>query len=120
MGESKPNVETYIASFPENTRSILEKLRALILEEVPEAEESIAYQMPAYKYLGHPLVYFAGFTKHVGLYALPSGHTRFAKELSGYKQGKGSVQFPLAEHMPYDLIRDIVRFRAKENEEKFG
>jgi uncharacterized protein YdhG (YjbR/CyaY superfamily) len=120
MQESNSNVETYLASFPENTRNILEKLRALILEEVPEAEESIAYQMPAYKYLGHPLVYFAGFANHVGLYALPSGHARFAAQLSGYKQGKGSVQFPLAEPMPYDLIRDIVRFRAKENEEKYG
>lgn len=120
MKESLDGVEAYIASFPENTRNILEKIRTLILEEVPEAEESIAYQMPAYKYLGHPLVYFAGYAKHVGFYALPTGHARFAAELSGYKQGKGSVQFPLSDPMPYELIRDIVRFRAKENEVKYG
>lgn len=120
MSESYPNVESYIASFPENTRNILESVRALILEEVPDAEEGIAYQMPAYKYLGHPLVYFAGFAKHVGLYALPSGHARFEKQLAGYKQGKGSVQFPLSQPVPYDLIREIVRFRASENQEKYG
>ena len=73
--------------------------------------------MPAYKFQG-PLVYFAGFRNHIGFYATPTGHSKFAKELSKYKQGKGSVQFPLEEPLPLDLIERVVKFRIKENNEK--
>lgn len=90
------------------------KIRQIIQKEVPEAEESIAYAMPAYKLGGEPLVYFAGYDKHIGLYATPSGHSAFSGELSKYKQGKGSVQFPLGQPIPYDLIKRIVAFRAQE------
>jgi uncharacterized protein YdhG (YjbR/CyaY superfamily) len=58
---------------------------------------------------------FAGFKRHIGFYATPSGHATFAKELSGYKQCKGSVQFPLDQPLPLDLIARIVRFRVAEN-----
>ena len=72
--------------------------------------------MAAYKFLGKPLVYFAGYKSHIGFYATPNGHAAFAKELSIYKQGKGSVQFPLSEEMPLQLINDIVEFRIAEND----
>ena len=64
---------------------------------------------------GKPLVYFAGFKNHIGFYATPTGHEQFSKELSNYKQGKGSVQFPLEKEVPFDLIKKIVEFRVKEN-----
>jgi uncharacterized protein YdhG (YjbR/CyaY superfamily) len=64
------------------------------------------------------LVYFAGYKNHIGFYATPSGHEAFQKELSKYKQGKGSVQFPLNQTIPFDLIEQIVRFRVQENAEK--
>ena len=108
-------VDDYIKLFPANVQIILERLRALIKEKAPEANESIAYQMPAYKTNGRPLVYFAGFKNHIGFYATPSGHSEFAAELSKYKQGKGSVQFPLDQPIPYDLIGLIVEFRVEEN-----
>ncbi|MFV0269258.1 MAG: iron chaperone, partial [Draconibacterium sp.] len=79
------------------------------------AVESIAYGMPAYKLNKKPLVYFAAYARHIGFYATPSGHQEFASELSVYKQGKGSVQFPIDEPLPTDLIRRIVAFRVKEN-----
>lgn len=82
------------------------------------AEEGISYGMPAYKMNGRPLVYFAAFKNHIGFYATPTGHAAFAKELSGYKQGKGSVQFPVDEPMPLQLIADIVKFRVEENKTK--
>ena len=75
--------------------------------------------MPPYKTYGKPLVYFAGYKNHIGLYATPSGHQEFEKELASYKQGKGSVQFPIGE-LPIDLIRRIVAFRVKENDAKYG
>jgi len=112
------NTDEYIAGFPGDIQLILNQVRATIQQSAPDAEESIAYGMPAYKLKGKPLVYFAGFKNHIGFYATPSGHSEFAKELSKYKQGKGSVQFPLDQPIPYDLIAQIVEFRVVENLEK--
>ena len=108
------DVETYISQFPDEVQKILEKIRKSILAEVPEAEERISYAMPGYYLNKKPLVYFAGYKNHIGFYATPTGHEKFEKELSKFKQGKGSVQFPLNQAIPYDLIKEIVKFR-KEN-----
>jgi uncharacterized protein YdhG (YjbR/CyaY superfamily) len=109
------NVDEYIKTFPKETQPVLEKIRAITKEKAPESIESIAYGMPAYRTHGKPLVYFAGYKNHIGLYATPTGHEKFAKELVPYKKGRGSVQFPLNKPIPYDLISDIVEFRVKEN-----
>jgi uncharacterized protein YdhG (YjbR/CyaY superfamily) len=109
-------VDQYILSFPEEVQSRLNEVRALISSAAPAAKESMAYGMPAYKLNGKPLVYFAAFKHHIGLYALPSGHAAFAKELSKYKQGKGSVQFPLNDALPIELITEMVAFRIEKNE----
>lgn len=112
------NVDEYIGSFPVEVQELLKQVRKTIREAAPEAEESISYGMPAYKLFKKPLVYFAGFERHIGFYATPTGHSQFAKELSAYKQGKGSVQFPIDKPMPLDLISRITRFRAEENVRK--
>lgn len=112
-------IDQYISTFPEAVQSDLKTLRTLIKEVAPTADESISYGMPAYKTFGKPLVYFAGYKNHIGLYATPSGHSEFEKELSAYKQGKGSVQFPIGE-LPLDLIRRIVAFRVEENQRQFS
>ncbi len=104
-------IEQYISTFPSETQQKLNQVRALILSTAPEAIESMSYGMPAYKFKGKPLVYFAGYKNHVGFYATPNGHEAFKKELSVYKQGKGSVQFPLNQDTPLDLIKQIVLFR---------
>lgn len=111
-------VDQYIATFPENIQQLLHEVRQVIIQTAPEAIESISYAMPAYKFNGKPLVYFAGYKSHIGFYATPTGHEAFAGELSIYKQGKGSVQFPVNEPLPLDLIKRIVTFRLKENEAK--
>jgi len=67
--------------------------------------------MPAYKLNGKPLLYFAGYTGHIGLYATPSAHEAFERALDGYKKGKGSVQFPHNEPLPLDLIARMIAFR---------
>lgn len=117
--ESDP-VSDYIKNAPENTREIMLCVRPLILELAPGAVEGLAYGMPAYKTHGRPLVYFAAFKGHLGLYATPSGHSRFSEKLSEYKQGKGSVQFPWDQPIPYDLIREIIQYRVSENEHLYG
>lgn len=109
------NVDDYIQSFPGEIQELLQQVRGIIKKTAPEAIESISYGMPAYKLKGRPLVYFAGYKNHIGFYATPSGHSEFAEELSKYKQGKGSVQFPVTAPMPLELIEKIVRFRVKEN-----
>jgi uncharacterized protein YdhG (YjbR/CyaY superfamily) len=111
-------VDDYIKSFPDNIQVFLKQIRATIKENAPDSDESIAYNMPAYKTNGKPLVYFAGFTGHIGFYATPTGHAQFSEALSRYKQGKGSVQFPLDKPLPLDLISRIVKFRVEENSAK--
>lgn len=108
-------VASYFAKFPEASQERMQQIRTLILEKAPEAQESISYGMPAYKTNGKPLIYYAAFKNHIGLYATPSGHTHFAAALSSYKQGKGSVQFPNDQPLPLDLIAEIIAFRVEEN-----
>lgn len=115
---NKPNdINEYIASFPENIQKLLEQVRSIIKKAAPEATETISYAMPTFK-LNGILVHFAAFQNHIGFYALPSGNEAFQKELSAYKTGKGSIQFPLDEPLPEALITKIVKFRVQENLEK--
>jgi len=107
-------IDQYIASFPPEVQERMNQLRALILEIAPEAEESMAYAMPAFKTKGKPLVYFAGYKNHIGFYATPTGHEQFKAELSEYKQGRGSVQFPLNKPLPLELIREMILFKFNE------
>ena len=108
------NVDEYIAGFPDEVQVKLEKLRATIKAAAPEAEEKISYQMPTFALKGN-LVHFAAYEHHIGFYPASSGIEQFKAKLSIYKGGKGSVQFPLDQPIPYDLIRKIVSFRVKEN-----
>jgi uncharacterized protein YdhG (YjbR/CyaY superfamily) len=111
-------VEDYIASFPASTQKLLKQVRKAIKAAAPKSEEVISYGMPGYKLHGKALVYFAGYEHHIGFYATPTGHKKFEKQLSKYKQGKGSVQFPIDKPMPLKLITDIVKFRVAENAAK--
>jgi uncharacterized protein YdhG (YjbR/CyaY superfamily) len=108
-------IEAYINSFPTFTKEILLKIHHLIKQNVPHSEEDFSYGMPAYKTNGKPLVYFAAYKNHIGFYATPSGHEAFKEKLSAYKQGKGSVQFPLNQVIPYSLIEEIIKYRVEEN-----
>jgi len=111
------DIDEYIASFPEDIQGILSKIRVIVKEAAPDAEEAIKYQMPTFVLKGN-LVHFAAFKKHIGFYPIPSGIEKFKEALSGYVSGKGSVQFPLDKPIPYDLIREIVNFRVQENLDK--
>jgi len=116
--ESAPiTIDDYIAAFPEDVQEILQTIRRIVHEEAPDAQETIKYQMPTFTLDGN-LVHFAAFKKHIGFYPVPSGIEAFKDELAGYVGGKGSVQFPLDQPMPYDLIRRIVAFRVAENQAK--
>jgi uncharacterized protein YdhG (YjbR/CyaY superfamily) len=108
-----PIIEEYLNTFPSEIRERLEDIRHTILDQDPDITESFAYKMPAYRYAEKPLVYFAGFKNHIGLYATPEGQSPFYESLKAYKQGKGSVQFPHNEPLPLELIAEIVRFKLQ-------
>jgi uncharacterized protein YdhG (YjbR/CyaY superfamily) len=114
------SIDDYISGFPPATSKALEQVRALIRGVAPDATEKISYAIPTFDLNGRHLVHFAGFAKHIGFYPIPSGIEAFKAELAAYKQGRGSVQFPLDKPMPLDLIRRIVEFRVAENRAQAG
>jgi len=111
------SIDEYIASFPEDIQNILNDIRATIRAAAPEATEKISYQMPTF-FLNGNLVHFAAFKTHIGFYPTPSGIDEFKAELSKYKGGKGSIQFPIDQPVPLDLIAKIVKYRISENLKK--
>ncbi len=110
-------IDEYIAGFPQEIQKILQKLRATIRKAAPGATETISYRMPTFTLKGN-LVHFAAYKNHIGFYPVPSGIEAFRTELARYQQGRGSVQFPIGEPLPLDLIAQIVKFRVQENLEK--
>jgi uncharacterized protein YdhG (YjbR/CyaY superfamily) len=117
MRKQFETIDEYIETFPVEVQIVLERMRQTIRKAAPEAVEAISYQIPTFKLNGN-LVHFAAFKHHIGFYPTSSGIEAFKKELSPYKWAKGSVQFPLDEPIPYDLVERIVAFRVKENLEK--
>ena len=111
------SIDEYIGNYPPETQKILNKIRTLIKKAAPKAIEKISYKMPAF-YLNGNLVHFAAFKNHIGFYPTPSGIEAFKDEFSNYKWAKGSVQFPLNQPIPFELITKITKFRVKENEGK--
>jgi len=112
-GDESP-IDSYIQTFSGKAKERLDEIRKMISEEVPEAREKISYGMPTYDLFGN-LVHFAGYANHIGFYPTPSGVENFKKEIEGYKNSKGAIQFPIEASLPEQLIRRIVRFRKDEN-----
>ncbi|HAL30003.1 MAG TPA: hypothetical protein DCP20_04720 [Coriobacteriia bacterium] len=107
-------IDEYIAGFPPETQAVLQRVRAIISESAPDAVETMSYGIPTFDLRGTHLVHFGGFARHVGFYPTPTGTEAFKEELSRFKSGKGSVQFPLGQPLPEDLIRRMVEFRVAE------
>ena len=113
------SVDEYIASQPRAVQSALRRVRSTIRKAVPGAEEMISYQIPTYKLLGRPVLYFAGWKQHYSLY--PSTDrlvAAFKDDLAPYEVAKGTIRFPLSEPVPVKLIEAIAKFRAKEVAER--
>ncbi len=108
------NVDEYIASFPAATQVLLQQIRATIKAAAPMAEEKISYAMPTFVLNGN-LIHYAAYKNHIGLYPAPQGIEAFKEELAGYKGAKGSVQFPINQPIPLDLIARITAYRVAQN-----
>lgn len=115
MSRTTPgSIDEYIAAFSPEVQAILERIRQTIRAAVPEAQETISYQMPTFK-LGGVLVHFAAFKHHIGLYPPVSGDADLEKAVSPYAGEKGNLRFLLDQPIPFDLIERIVKLRAKRN-----
>jgi uncharacterized protein YdhG (YjbR/CyaY superfamily) len=113
------SIDEYLAKFPPDVRTILDRIRLTIHRAAPEAQESISYQMPAFTQSG-VLVYFAAFKSHIGVYPPVSGDAALEKATSPYAGEKGNLRFPLNQPIPYGLIERIVKLRVKQNSAKAG
>ena len=118
MSSIPKDVDEYIAAFPSDVRDLLERMRSTIRRAAPHAEERISYGIPTFALKGN-LVHFAAFKRHIGFFPGPSGVTKFKQELSAYKGAKGSVQFPFGKPIPLGLVSRIVKFRVRENLQRF-
>lgn len=111
----KPSsIDEYIAGFPPETRKVLEEMRAIIRSAAPGATERISYGLGTFDLDGQPLAYFAGWKKHVSFYPAPSGVPEWQEALKPYKTSKATVQFPLGQPLPADLISKLVQFRIQQ------
>ena len=117
MGTTFKTVGEYFKTLPKNQKDILEDLRQTIKQVVPEAEEVISYNMPAFKHHGM-LVWYAAYQNHIGFYPTGSPIKVFKEELTNYKTSKGAIQFPVDKPIPKALVKKIVKFKLKENLEK--
>ena len=111
------NTDEYISLFPPHVQLILQQLRKSIRDLIPEAEETISYGIPTFRLYGN-LVHYAAYKNHIGFYPGAAGIEIFKDKLSGYKLSKGTVQFPIDEPLPFDLILEIVQYRANQNLQK--
>jgi uncharacterized protein YdhG (YjbR/CyaY superfamily) len=109
------NIDEYIAGFPPDVQEKLQGIRATIRKAAPELQEAIKYQIPTFT-LNANVIFFAAFKDHISVYPAPRGSKEFKEELSRYAGGTGTVQFPLDEPMPFDLITRMAKFRVQEDE----
>jgi len=110
-------VDDYLSVIPSTTEVKLQQLRKAIKTIAPKAEEVISYNMPAFK-LNGMLVWYAAYKNHIGFYPMASAIKVFKDDLAGYKTSKGAIQFPIEKAIPATLVKNIVRFRINENNEK--
>lgn len=111
----------YLATLAPADAEAIQKMRAAVLEGVPEAEEAISYQLPAFKYHGW-ICYLSVASRHYGYSCPPPFNiwTAFAEELKPYEVSTSAVRFPKNQPLPLDLITRMARFRAEENVAREG
>lgn len=110
-------IDEYLAGVSDEKRAALQQLRKTILGVIPKAEECISYQMPAFRYDGRVLVFFAAAANHCAFY--PGGTVNdFKDDLEGYETSKGTIRFQPERPIPASLVRRIVKARVAQNAAK--
>jgi uncharacterized protein YdhG (YjbR/CyaY superfamily) len=119
MADKRPvtTIDEYISGFPADTQVILTRVRETVRDAAPEAVETMSYGIPTYDVGGKHLIFFAGWKRHISLYPLPAGDDAYQQRIAQYKRVKSTVQFPLDEPIPYDLISETVALLKSEKPE---
>ena len=107
MAAGPQTVEEYLATFPDDVRDVLERVRAAIHAAVPDGEEKVRYGIAAVMLGGRYAIHFAGWKRHVGLYPVPRLDGPLEAEIAPYRAKTDSVNFPYAKPVPYDLITRV-------------
>ncbi|MEA4870916.1 MAG: DUF1801 domain-containing protein [Christensenella sp.] len=107
-------ITDYILQFPPEVQAKLNQMRDAILEIAPEATEKIAYGIPTFSLKGN-MVHFAAYKNHIGFYPGADGIAAFTEQLQAFKLSKGTVQFPLDQPLPLELVRRITIYRKEQN-----
>lgn len=117
-GDKIQSVEEYVAAFPEEVQASLERIRQTISQAIPEAEEVISYQIPAFKLHGM-VIYYSAYKSHYSISTPPpfTAFETFKEELAPYEVSKSAVKFPMDKPLPLELIGKIAKFKAQENAE---
>jgi uncharacterized protein YdhG (YjbR/CyaY superfamily) len=114
------SVEEYIGSFPADVQAILQQVRRAILDAVPGARETISYQIPTITLGGRPLLYFAGWKRHISVYPAPAGDEALERRLGPYRSAKSTLKFPLSQPVPYDLIAQVAELSLRQRQDGAG
>jgi uncharacterized protein YdhG (YjbR/CyaY superfamily) len=114
------SVEEYIGSFPADVQAILQQVRRAILDAVPGAGETISYQIPTITLGGRPLLYFAGWKRHISVYPAPAGDEALERRLGPYRSAKSTLKFPLSQPVPYDLIAQVAELSLRQRQDGAG
>ncbi len=109
------SINEYISTLPEDTQKAMGEIIATIKARVPNAEEHISYNMPAFKVNGEYFIHFSAWKNHIGMYPIPAGNEAFQKQIEPYRSAKSSLNFPLDKPMPIKLIEKFIKFRIAEN-----
>ena len=109
------SINEYVSTLPENAQKAMGEIIAAIKDNVPDAEEHISYNMPAFKVNGEYFIHFSAWKNHIGMYPIPAGNEAFQKQIEPYRSAKSSLNFPLAQPMPIKLIEKVIKFRIAEN-----
>ena len=109
------SISEYVSTLPENAQKAMGEIIATIKANVPDAEEHISYNMPAFKVNGEYFIHFSAWKNHIGMYPIPAGNEAFQKQIEPYRSAKSSLNFPLAQPMPIKLIEKVIKFRISEN-----
>jgi uncharacterized protein YdhG (YjbR/CyaY superfamily) len=109
------SINECVSTLPENAQKAMGEIIVAIKDNVPDAEEHISYNMPAFKVNGEYFIHFSAWKNHIGMYPIPAGDEAFQKQIEQYRSAKSSLNFPLDKPMPIKLIEKFIKFRIAEN-----
>ncbi len=112
------NVDEYVSGLPQDVQGIMQRIRQTIHKAVPQARETISYDMPTFDLNGEHLVFFAAWKTYVSVYPIPAGDSAFQEKIAPYRKERSTLRFPLGKTIPYELIEQLATFLYEQHAAK--